>query len=148
MDIYLHMSRLSSSWQPQPQCWQDQSPLLLLILLQRPRLIPTFCMEGTMDIHMPMEDTMDTWDMVDIGAERGDLLKLNLLLNLKLILKLILIFCMADIMDMDLDMLIHMDIWDIGAERGDLLKLNLLLILKLTLKLILIFFMVDIMDMD
>merc|ERR1712215_539294 len=109
MDIYLHMSRLSSSWQPQPQCWQDQSPLLLLILLQRPRLIPTYCMEGTMDIHMHMEDTMDTWDMDilihmdiwDIGAERGDLLKLNLLLNLKLILKLILIFCMADIMDMD-----------------------------------------------
>jgi len=41
---------------------------------------------------------MDIWD---IGAERGDLLKQNLLLNLKLILKLILIFCMADIMDMD-----------------------------------------------
>ena len=53
-----------------------------------------------MDIHMPMEDTMDTWDM-DIGAEREDQLKQNLLLNLKLILKLILIFCMADIMDMD-----------------------------------------------
>merc|ERR1719348_1921915 len=57
---------------------------------------------------------------------------------------------MADIMDMDWDMLtmdmdilIHMDIWDIGAERGDLLKQNLLLILRL----ILIFFMVDIMDM-
>merc|ERR1711936_1161693 len=46
--------------------------------------------------HMPMEDTMDTWDMVDIGAERGDLLKLNLLLTLRLTL----IFFMVDIMDM------------------------------------------------
>merc|ERR1712215_519735 len=51
---------LSSSWQP--LCWQSQSPLLKLLLLQRPRLIPTFCMEATMDIHMHMEDIMDIWD--------------------------------------------------------------------------------------
>merc|ERR1712215_241017 len=122
---------LSSSWQP--LCWQSQSPLLKLILLQRPRLIPTFCMEATLDIHMHMEDIMDIWDM-DIGAEREDLLKQNLLLNLKLIPKLILIFCMEDIMDMN---------WDIGAERGGLLNLNLLLILRR----ILIFSMADTMDM-
>merc|ERR1712215_529820 len=91
---------LSSSWQP--LCWQSQSPLLKLILLQRPRLIPTFCMEATMDIHMHMEDIMDIWDM-DIGAEREDLLKQNLLLNLKLIPKLILIFSMVDTMDMVMD---------------------------------------------
>merc|ERR1712236_26 len=111
------------------------SPLLKLLLQQRQKLIPTFCMEATMDIHMHMEDIMDIWDM-DIGAEREDQLKQNLLLNLKLIPKLILIFCMEDIMDMD---------WDIRAERGGLLKLklNLLLILRL----ILIFFMVDTMDM-
>merc|ERR1712215_6299 len=115
---------LSSSWQP--LCWQSQSPLLKLLLLQRPRLIPTYCMEATMDIHMHMEDIMDIWDM-DIGAEREDQLKQNLLLNLKLILKLILIFCMGDI----------------GAGREGLLKLNLLLILRL----ILIFSMVDTMDM-
>merc|ERR1712215_175461 len=125
---------LSSSWQP--LCWQSQSPLLKLLLLQRPRLIPTFCMEATMDIHMHMEDTMDIWDM-DIGAEREDLLKQNLLLNLKLIPKLILIFCMEDIMDM----------YDIGAERGGLLKLKLKLNLLLILRLILIFSMVDTMDM-
>merc|ERR1712215_35637 len=75
---------LSSSWQP--LCWQSQSPLLKLLLLQRPRLIPTFCMEATMDIHMHMEDIMDIWDM-DIGAEREDQLKQSLLLNLKLIPK-------------------------------------------------------------
>merc|ERR1712215_487096 len=91
---------LSSSWQP--LCWQSQSPLLKLLLLQRPRLIPTFCMEATMDIHMHMEDIMDIWDM-DIGAEREDLLMQNLLLNLKLIPKLILIFCMEGIMDMVMD---------------------------------------------
>merc|ERR1712215_23658 len=138
---------LSSSWQP--LCWQSQSPLLKLLLLQRPRLIPTFCMEATMDIHMHMEDIMDIWDM-DIGAEREDQLKQNLLLNLKLIPKLILIFCMEDIMDMDLDImdiLMLMDIWDIGAERGGLLKLKLKLNLLLILRLILIFSMVDIMDM-
>merc|ERR1712215_541661 len=87
---------LSSSWQP--LCWQSQSPLLKLLLLQRPRLIPTFCMEATMDIHMHMEDIMDIWDM-DIGAEREDQLKQNLLLNLKLIL----IFSMVDTMDMVMD---------------------------------------------
>merc|ERR1712215_164700 len=95
---------LSSSWQP--LCWQSQSPLLKLLLLQRPRLIPTFCMEATMDIHMHMEDIMDIWDM-DIGAEREDLLKQNLLLDLKLnlllILRLILIFSMVDTMDMVMD---------------------------------------------
>jgi len=42
---------------------------------------------------------MDIWD---IGAGRGDLLKLNLLLNLLLTLRLILIFFMVDIMDMDM----------------------------------------------
>merc|ERR1712215_470441 len=91
---------LSSSWQP--LCWQSQSPLLKLLLLQRQRLIPTFCMEATMDIHMYMEDIMDIWDM-DIGAEREDQLKQNLLLNLKLIPKLILIFSMVDTMDMVMD---------------------------------------------
>merc|ERR1712215_272195 len=134
---------LSSSWQP--LCWQSQSPLLKLLLLQRPRLIPTFCMEAAMDIHMHMEDIIDIWDM-DIGAEREDQLKQNLLLNLKLIQKLILIFCMEDITDMDydiMDILMLMDIWDIGAERGGLLNLSLLLIPRL----ILIFSMVDIMDM-
>merc|ERR1712215_39047 len=131
---------LSSSWQP--LCWQSQSPLLRLLLLQRPRLIPTSCMEATMDIHMHMEDIMDIWDM-DIGAEREDQLKQNLLLNLKLIPKLILIFCMEDIMDI----LMLMDIWDIGAERGGLLKLKLKLNLLLILRLILIFSMVDTMDM-
>merc|ERR1712215_662019 len=91
---------LSSSWQS--LCWQSQSPLLKLLLLQRPRLIPTFCMEATMDIHMHMEDIMDIWDM-DIGAEREDLLKQNLLQSLKLIPKLIHIFSMVDIMDMVMD---------------------------------------------
>merc|ERR1712215_239034 len=83
---------LSSSWQP--LCWQSQSLLLKLLLLQRPRLIPTFCMEATMDIHMHMEDIMDIWDM-DIGVEREDLLKQNLLLILK--------FSMVDPMDMVMD---------------------------------------------
>merc|ERR1712215_246437 len=91
---------LSSSWQP--LCWQSQCPLLKLLLLQRQRLIPTFCMEATMDIHMHMEDIMDIFmlmDIWDIGAERGGLLNLNLLL----IPRLILIFYMVDIMDMVMD---------------------------------------------
>merc|ERR1712215_603487 len=106
------------------------SPLLKLLLLQRPRLIPTFCMEATMDIHMHMEDIMDIWDM-DIGAEREDQLKQKQKQKQKqkLIPKLILIFCMEELMD----------IWDIGAERGGLLKLKLKLNLLLILRLILIF---------
>merc|ERR1712014_201463 len=75
------------------------------------KLIPTCCMEDTMDILMPIMDIMD----ILMSMARG---LLNQRLNQRLIPRLIPICCMEDIMD------IHMDIMDILMDIIMESKLN------------------------